>query len=45
MQWIKERKAWEQFEAERIAEKEKEEKANAAQEQSDTEQTEDSTTE
>lgn len=27
MQWIKERKAWEDFEAERIAEKEKEEKA------------------
>ena len=26
MQWIKERKAWEQFEAERITEKEKEEK-------------------
>jgi len=28
MQWIKERKAWEEFEAERIAEKEKEEQEN-----------------
>ena len=31
MQWIKERKAWEQFEAERIAEKEKEEKGETGQ--------------
>jgi len=39
MQWIKERKAWEQFEAERIEEKEKEEALNPPEGETEEEKT------